>query len=668
MRNSLAVLLFEAPAAGGDALIHELETGGWQVASRCVGSLDELHEALDRRAWNVVLAACRRLPREADPALAVVQGWNADVPFIIVAPSVDEEQAVTALKSGAYDIVRRDHLARLVPVVERALREAEERRVRRQAEEALRASEERYRELVENANDAVFTIDLSGAFTSFNAAGEQISGYSREQLRTMNMAEVLTPSSYEQAMQMIRLKLQEDRPTVYELTLIAADGHEVPLEVSTRLIYHHARPVGVQGIARDITERRLAEEELRSRERKQAAVAQLGQDALAITDLAVLFDDTVRTVAATLDLEYCSILELLKDGTVLRSRAGVGWRRGLIGRGTVGVGPKSQAGYTLLSSEPVIMDDLRTEQRFTIPAVLTDHAVTSGISAIVQGRAHPFGVLSAFTARRRSFTQDDAHFLQAVANVVATAVQRKRLEEEGARHSKELATRVLQAQEEERKRIARELHDETAQSLSMLLTNLDLLEPHIPPENGALRSGFERVGALAKRTLDSARALSHDLRPTILDDAGLAAALEWLSAEFEQENDCPVRIDALWEEPNGRYPELEMALFRIAQEALTNCGKHAKASLVRLRLRRQRDSVELTVRDDGRGFDPAVVPGPTREGRLGLYGMQERAVLLGGTLEVVTAPEMGTEIRVRLPLPRFEAAASKRGTTQARTR
>jgi signal transduction histidine kinase len=328
-----------------------------------------------------------------------------------------------------------------------------------------------------------------------------------------------------------------------------------------------------------------------------------------------------------------------------------------MGSATVDAGPGSQAGFTLLSSEPVVVADLFCENRFTIPAVLPEHAVRSGMSVIIHGQTRPFGTLGAFTRRLRSFTPDDVLFLQAVANVLGTAIERRRLEEERARHSQELAARVLQAQEEERKRIARELHDETAQTLSVLLANLDLLEQRLPGADGRLRAGFEQVGILARRALDETRALSHDLRPTILDDVGLVAALEWLAADYELTYGGAVRVEVGREPGHFLSPELEVALFRIAQEALTNSGKHAGARNVRVSLSCSDSSVKLVIEDDGRGFDLDHVAGPTREGRLGLYGMRERAGLLGGRLQIQTDPGRGTRIVAEIP-------RSKRGSTR----
>jgi PAS domain S-box-containing protein len=122
-------------------------------------------------------------------------------------------------------------------------------------------------------------------------------------------------------------------------------------------------------------------------------------------------------------------LELLPDGTALRLQAGVGWKDGSLGSATVGAGTDSQAGYTLRANEPVIVEDLRTETRFTGPPLLHDHRVVSGLSVIIQGQGRPFGVLGAHSTSRRTFTQDDVHFLQAVANVLGTAIERRRAEE-----------------------------------------------------------------------------------------------------------------------------------------------------------------------------------------------------------------------------------------------
>jgi PAS domain S-box-containing protein len=180
--------------------------------------------------------------------------------------------------------------------------------------------------------------------------------------------------------------------------------------------------------------------ELRARARQQAAVAELGQRALAGPDLDSLMSEALAVVAQTVDVEYCSVLELLPDGQTLRLRAGVGWAEGEVGRATVDAGPASPAGYALLSGEPVTTEDLGTETRFAVPAILRDHGVVSSLVVVIRGRDRPFGALSAHATRRRHFTSDDVQFVGSVANVLASALERRRAEDALRQHAARLTS------------------------------------------------------------------------------------------------------------------------------------------------------------------------------------------------------------------------------------
>jgi len=177
------------------------------------------------------------------------------------------------------------------------------------------------------------------------------------------------------------------------------------------------------------TERRQAEEQLQAHARQRAAVAEFGQSTLVGPHLSTLMEEAVAIVAQTLRVDYCKILELLPDGNALLLRAGRGWTEGYVGHATVAATIDSQAGYTLLCDRPVIVEDLRTETRFSGPPLLLEHGVVSGMSVIIRGPGRPFGILGAHSARHRTFTEDDIHFLQAIANVLATAIERQRAEE-----------------------------------------------------------------------------------------------------------------------------------------------------------------------------------------------------------------------------------------------
>ena len=220
--------------------------------------------------------------------------------------------------------------------------------------------------------------------------------------------------------------------------------------------------------------------------------------------------------------------------------------------------------------------------------------------------------------------------------------------EASRRQLRALASRTLGAQEDERRRIARELHDETAQVLATLLIQISLLREQVgadaDPDAGARLDDIE---ALAQAALTSVRAIAHDLRPSALDDLGLAAAIRWYAGRRLAPAGLVVTVEA---EDLRLDPPTETALYRVAQEALTNSLRHAQAESVTVRLTRSGEWVELSVCDDGRGFALDDVLGSgSRERRLGLLGMQERVHLLDGRLEVVASPGRGTRVIARLP-------------------
>ncbi|MCC6174013.1 MAG: GAF domain-containing protein [Chloroflexi bacterium] len=183
-------------------------------------------------------------------------------------------------------------------------------------------------------------------------------------------------------------------------------------------------------------------EVLRARAGQQAGVAALGQLALTGQPLDELMEHAVRMVTATLGVEFAKVLELRPDEGILVLRAGAGWPEDAPESTPLETGSNTQAGYTLRTGGPVVVDDLRTETRFTGPSLLHRFGVVSGMSVIIHGRGHTFGVLGAHTTRHRTFTEDDVNFLQATANVLATVVERRRAEEERAQLIREQAARA----------------------------------------------------------------------------------------------------------------------------------------------------------------------------------------------------------------------------------
>ncbi len=294
-------------------------------------------------------------------------------------------------------------------------------------------------ELLEAAPDAIVVVDESGRIQRVNEQAEALFGYRRDELVDAPV-ELLLPARFHDAHRTERSIYVADphrRPMGEDRDLFARrkDGTEFAVHISLAPL-RTSEGLLVLAAVRDVTDRKRTEELLRqahadleTRARQQAVVSDLGQRGLASAELSALMEHAVAQVRETLGVTYAKVLELLPGGQELLLRAGAGWKDGLVGSATVGADRASQAGYTLLANEPVIVEDLATETRFSGPALLREHAVTSGVSVIIQGEGGPFGVLGAHTTERRAFTGDDVHFLQAVANVLSAAIQRKRAED-----------------------------------------------------------------------------------------------------------------------------------------------------------------------------------------------------------------------------------------------
>lgn len=215
------------------------------------------------------------------------------------------------------------------------------------------------------------------------------------------------------------------------------------------------------------------------------------------------------------------------------------------------------------------------------------------------------------------------------------------------------ASQIINAQEQERKRIARELHDETSQLLTSLLISLAVLERSVTTTEAQDRVAETRK--LAHQTLRAIRNLSIDLRPSALDDLGLLPAIRWYIKEYQQK--CGIEVDFSASGFKDRLPsEMETAIYRIVQEALTNTARHSLAHTVRVVMKEDCEAIHVAIRDNGTGFDvETVMKNPYHERGLGLVGMMERAMLLNGELSIASEPGHGTVIKVDLP---FQSAAS----------
>lgn len=270
MDKKLSVLVIEDSDQDCILLIEELKRNGFSPEYERIETRSEMEEMLEKRSWDLIVADYR-LPRfNLKEVINVLNEQNLDLPLIIVSGFLDEEMAVESLKAGAHDFIMKNNLARLVPAINRELREAKNRNKQRQSEEALRKSEEQYRLLAEHVTDVIFTMDLKLHFKYLSPSVERMTGYTIEEILIKSLREILTQSSFKDAVQAYRKGLFEEKrseqeypqsPTL-ELEVKGKDQTTVWVDVSITVLKDDQKnPIGILGVARNITKRKKTEEE-----------------------------------------------------------------------------------------------------------------------------------------------------------------------------------------------------------------------------------------------------------------------------------------------------------------------------------------------------------------------------------------------------------------------
>lgn len=263
MTKPLAVLIVEDSENDALLLVRGLEKAGYEISSRQVDTAAQMREALTHRAWDILISDYSMPQFNGLAALRVLQETGQDIPFIVVSGTMGEETAVAMMKAGANDYLTKGNLARLAPAIERELADAEVRRSRRKAEEELRESEDRYRDLVEHSHDLICTHDLQGRILTVNAAASRISGFSENELLNMNLSDFLAPEVRDQFEKYL-VDVRSKGTASGFLIILTKKGEKRIWEYHNSLrLQNNSAPI-VRGTAHDVTERRKAEAKYRS--------------------------------------------------------------------------------------------------------------------------------------------------------------------------------------------------------------------------------------------------------------------------------------------------------------------------------------------------------------------------------------------------------------------
>ncbi len=525
---------------------------------------------------------------------------------------------------------------------------------REQVEEALRQSEARYRAVVEQTKEGVFFADMrTMRILESNAALRHILGYTAEELTRLTLYDLAAhhPDSVDKN---VRRTLQEKRSHIGERQYRRKDGTLVDVEVYTGVV-HHERSDVLCVVAHDVTGRKRTEESLRRtlsvllalREASQILGSTLEAEEI-ITRLLTIMRGVSGLTAAVISVE-----DELGQSRIWREVGLEGlWRRARFAM------QAEEARRTVLASGEHRLFRLQGPEGW---------GQLVGLCLPLRMKERIAGVLEAYGPE--SLGEEAAvEILRSLAAQAASALENARLYGQLAERERRLADLIGQlftAQEEERRRVSYEVHDGLAQLAAAAHQHLQGFSTFYPPDSEEGRALLSQALELVQRTVGEARRVIANLRPTALDDFGLKTALRIEADRLRQEG---YRVDYESNlEKDERLPSaVETALFRIAQEALTNIRRHAETRRVRVRLNRLEDRVRLSVRDWGQGFDPSaprVGDGPGE--RVGLNSMQERAMLLDGSFLMRSRPGVGALLTVEVPLTAGGPASGARPSAEA---
>lgn len=595
-----------------------------------------------------------RQPRETLPAAATLRsGEGAQDTVIGVFDPVRQEfrwMSVSTLPLSRPDEAK-PHLVYTV---------FEDVTQRVRAEAALRRSESKFRNVVEQASDGIALTDEQGRITEWNPAQERITGLKREEVLGLPILDAhfrLIPPGRdtESFREVMRLGQREffstgqapwlNQPIEYDI--LHPDG-------TRRVVQAILFPVQTESgfilgsVTRDVTERVKLQEEMQRRNRELAALNEIGQAINSTLDLREVLTLITTHTNRLLGTQATSVLLYDEERDDLYFAAGSGLGTDFVVGQRLPLG-QGIAGWVVEHDEPALVTDVSQDPRwFDIFDCVGGFETHSLLCVPLRSKGRIIGALETVN-KEGGFGQDDVRLLSALAASVATAIENARLFEQvlnGRAQLQALSRRLVEIQEAERGHVARELHDETGQALSSLLLNLSMLEQEADDPQ-AVRGRVARLETMVDEMLENLHRLATNLRPATLDFLGLIPALEQYIETFSEQHGIPIEFETVELAPEDRLPpEVETALYRIVQEALTNVIRHARATHVDILLERRGERVVAIVEDDGVGFDAEAAK---QSGRLGLFGMQERAEMLGGRLTIESTAGMGTTVFVEVP-------------------
>lgn len=508
--------------------------------------------------------------------------------------------------------------------------------------------------IVESSSDAIISRTLDGLVTSWNRGAELLYGYSAEEMIGRPITVLMPPEELGRSAENFERIRRGERIRNYETVRLRKDGARIQVSVSVSpIIDDRGNVVGAASITRDIGHLRRAENEIRALHDINVAITSTLELPRILDLLLEKIDGLLPYAASHIRLVDPSTgaVERLACRNIDHKK----WQE-ISGRSP---GPRMRA--LLQSGKPFVVSNTQTDPRVRRKEFYRDQGLVSQLGVPLTFRGEVFGLLSVFTREEHDFTEQEIAFMRALADLASIAIHNSRLYENSLRLSQELAENekqiraliagLISARDEEARRIASVLHDESGQLLATVYIALDELARRLPDAAAPIR----RIKATLDQVEERLRDLSHELHPTILDHLGLLPGLEFLAQQISRRSGIDIAVEGL---TNGRFsPLLELTLYRAVQEALNNAAKHSGATRVHVRLIEDEGWIQCSVQDNGVGFD-ASGAGQSSGGRwgLGLAGIRERLEIFSGSLQVFSCPGAGTKLLITIPQEKFNGA------------
>jgi len=517
------------------------------------------------------------------------------------------------------------------------------------------------RKILNSLEDELLVIDFNYLITEVNEAALLKHSMTREEMIGQYCYAVLhnntEPCNHPNHRCPIGEVLKTNKPAKATHTHIYKTGGQYDeryVDIIASPLYNSRGNIyAIAEVIRDVTEVKMLESKIDEAQQNLLALNEIATAVAQSLDLDAILESALDKTLEIFNSNLGGILLLDEEAKKLYYRVHRGLSTNYISEMALDLG-EGIAGKVAQTGEPMLSEDISSDPRAARPKLIDREGLRAFASVPLCSKDKILGVINIASYEARKFSVDDVQLLESIAAQVATAIENARLHQEVRQKEQirgELLQDILEIQEEERKRLARELHDETSQVLTSLNANLEAAVNVLRVSAAKAEPLLRKAQTLSINILDEVHRVIYELRPSLLDDLGLVAAIRWLSNDKLGHSDVNLQYKIKGKE--RRLPhQLETTIFRVIQEALNNINRYAHANNVLIEISFLTEAIEVRIADNGIGFNvEEAIHSKERPRGLGLLGMKERVEIMNGTLTIQSNSDNGgTEINVNIPL------------------